>query len=217
MSPPRKAGAAGRRTALTGEDFEALLTHLAPDREQAGERYEDIRRRLVRLFEWRQCEAPEDLADEAISRVARRLAEGTEIRSTSPFAYFCGVAHHVSQEMLRERERERRAFTDAGRAAAASQPEPPEPATERRLACLHACLGRLSAGERRLILQYHQGDDRVEGRRRLAHELGIALNALRIRAHRVRRKLAGCCLRCLAAPEPERRPERQPERPDTER
>ncbi|HEY8020524.1 MAG TPA: hypothetical protein VIH93_05465 [Thermoanaerobaculia bacterium] len=178
---------------LSPEHFDALLLALALDREQAGARYEEIRRRLVRLFEWRHCEAPEDLADEAINRVARRLAQGMEIRATNPFAYFCGVAHHVAQEMLRERERERRAFVAAGAQAADADPE-----FELRLACLKACLERLPADQRRLILQYHQGSDRVRGRQRLAHELGIAPNALRIRAHRLRRKLEECCARRLA-------------------
>jgi RNA polymerase sigma factor (sigma-70 family) len=194
-----RTGAIGRRTPLTPEEFEALLAHLAPDRDEAGERYEDVRRRLVRLFEWRLCETPEDLADEAINRVARHLAKGTEIRSESPFAYFCGVAHHVAQEMLRERERERRAFAAA---SALAEPEP-EPDAERRLACLQACLGRLPAEQRRVILQYHQESarGRIDGRQRLAHELGITVNALRIHAHRLRRRLEDCCHRCLAEPE----------------
>jgi DNA-directed RNA polymerase specialized sigma24 family protein len=197
MTAPRKPGARGRRTALAAEDFEALLAHLAPDREQAGERYEDIRRRLVRLFEWRLCASPEDLADEAIDRVARRLAQGTEIRSDSPFAYFCGVAHHVAQEMLRDRDRERRAAATASELATSGGE--PDPYPEQRLACLHSCLERLPADQRRLILQYHQGNDRIRGRQLLAHELGIAVNALRIRAHRVRRQLEDCCASCLAA------------------
>lgn len=196
--PPKKTGAIGRRAGLTAEEFEALLAHLAPDREQAGERYEDIRRRLVRLFEWRHCAAPEELADEAINRVARRLAQGIEIHAESPFGYFCGVAHHVGQEMLRERGRERSTFRTASTLAALAAE--PEPGAERRLACLHACLARLPGDQRRLILQYHQGGERarIDGRQRLARELGIGANALRIRAHRIRRRLEDCCARCLA-------------------
>ncbi len=196
MTPRRRPGAPGRR-ALSAGELEALLTHLSLDREQAGERYEEIRRRLVRLFEWRYHEDPEGLADEAIDRVARRLAAGMEIRAASPFAYFCGVAHHVAQEMLRERERERRAAAAATNLAA--RDDEPEDDGERRLARLHGCLERLPADQRRLILQYHQGSDRIRGRQRLAHELGIAVNALRIRAHRIRRRLEDCCASCLAA------------------
>ncbi len=214
MTRSPRTGAIGRRAPLAPEEFEALLAHLAPDRNEAGERYEDIRRRLVRLFEWRLCEAPEDLADEAINRVARRLAQGTAIVAESPFSYFCGVAHHVAQEMLRERERERRTFAAASALTEPSFEPAPEENVERRLACLQSCLADLPAEERRLILQYHQegAGGRIEGRQRLAHELGITPNALRIQAHRLRRKLLACCERCLAAapeapeaPEPERR------------
>jgi len=187
-----------RRPPLEPAEFEALLAHLAPDRDEAGERYEGIRRRLVRLFEWRLCEAAEDLADEAINRVARRLAQETAIVAENPFAYFCGVAHHVAQEMLRERVRER---TAAAAASALAEPvSEPEPTAERRLACLQACLARLPPDDRRLILQYHQESarGRIEGRQHLAHELGKTTNALRIQAHRLRHRLAACCERCLA-------------------
>jgi DNA-directed RNA polymerase specialized sigma24 family protein len=172
---------------LTCEQFETLLAHLATDREQAGSRYEDIHRRLVRLFTW--CEAPEDIADEAINRVARRLAHDTELRVGNSFAYFSGVARHVAQEMLRERKRERRAAVEAA-SMTAGRPEP-EFKTDGCHAGLCACLARLSGDQRRLILEYHSDGhvSRVGHRERMARELGISLNALRIRACRIRRQL----------------------------
>src|SRR5262249_24957403 len=151
--------------AVTREDFEALLARLADDREEAGRRYEDLRRRLVKVFALRRCEAPEEVADEAIDRVAHQLAQGKPIRQD--FAYFRGVAHHVAQEMLREREREERTFVAARRLS----PVEPEPDFERRLACHNACLARLPAAHRLLILRYYQGSDRIRSRQRLAHEL----------------------------------------------
>jgi len=188
---------------VTPEEFEALLAHLAPDREQAGARYQELRRRLVRLFGWRLYEAPEDLADEAIDRVARRIVEGKVIRFG--FAYLCGVARNVAQEKLRERQREQ--YLAAILAALAAPDPEPEPASEagRRRACFYACLAGLPADQRRLILQYHQESARIASRQRLAHELGIGLNALRIRAHRVRRKLEDCCFRCLETKDEEGR------------
>jgi hypothetical protein len=105
MNRCRKTGASGREA---GEgpirnELEALLAFLGPDRKLAGERYTLIRRRLVRLFEWRSLAFAEDLADEAIIRVARRIAEGVELRSADTFAYVCGVAHLVSNEVLLHR------------------------------------------------------------------------------------------------------------------
>lgn len=184
-----------RHHGLTPEAFETLLARLDPDREQAGQRYEEIRSRLVRLFEWRGCENPEKLADDTFDRVARRLNEGVAIQSADPFSYFCGVAHLVYKEVLRQRDRERRARESEPPAVAAW---PPDPEADRRLDCLRTCLQRLPEEQRRLILRYHGGDDRIQARQDLARELGIELNALRIRAHRVRRELEACVRLCLS-------------------
>lgn len=173
---------------MTREELEALLKHLDPDREQAGERYEEIRRRLVRLFEWRGCASPEDLADETINRVARRMAEGVELRSADPYGYFCGVAHLVYKEVLRRSARERTALESGD-----WLPEPAEePAEDERLDALRQCLGQLSPEQRRLVLLYHQGENNIRGRKSLSEDLGIPMNALRIRVHRLRRKLEDC-------------------------
>lgn len=92
---------------LSRESLERLLDLLDADREAAARHFQQIRRRLIRLFEWRGARFPDDLADETISRVARRLDDGVEIRSDDPFRYFCGVAHMVFKEVLRERKRDR--------------------------------------------------------------------------------------------------------------
>src|SRR6185295_4829965 len=140
-----KAGGTARATrpqGLTRESFEALLAQLDPDRERAGERYEAIRRKLVRLFEWRGCENPEDLADETFNRVARRMAEGVELRSSDPYGYFCGVAHLVYKEVLRRTSREHRALESGALSSPADFPEALE-ASDRHLDVLRRCLERL--------------------------------------------------------------------------
>ena len=197
MSGGRRPGASVRsgRSSLSREAFESLLAQLGPDRERAGEHYESIRRRLVRLFEWRGCEFPEELADETFNRVARRLAEGLTIQSQDPYSFFCGVAHLLHKEVLRERARERQAIESGDWAPYAISDEgEPE---DRRLGCIHLCLGQLPADQRQLILDYHEGEDRIRTRQRLSESLGLPMNALRIRVHRVRRQLGDCLGRCL--------------------
>jgi RNA polymerase sigma factor (sigma-70 family) len=177
-----------RSQGLTREGLEALLAHLDPNRERAGERYEEIRRRLVRLFEWRGCASPEDLADETFNRVARRMAEGVELRSSDPYGYFCGVAHLVYKEVLRRSARERTAFEGND-----WPPEAPEETGEdERLDALRQCLGHLTPEQHNLVLLYHRGEDNIRSRKELSAELGIPMNALRIRVHRLRRKLEEC-------------------------
>lgn len=184
---------------LTPESFEALLRQLAPDRERAGEIYESIRRKLVRLFEWRGCAAPEDLADVTFNRVARRLDEGVELRSNDPYGYFCGVAHLVYKEVLRKEAREHRAFASGDWPSPAADEDEPSDA---RLECLRQCLAELPPDQRDLVLRYHQGkndqgESNIRNRQQLAREAGVQLNALRIRVHRVRRKLESCVQACL--------------------
>ena len=181
---------------LTTESFDALLAQLAPDRERAGELYETIRHKLVRLFEWRGCASPEDLADETINRVARRLAEGIELRSSDPYGYFCGVAHLVYKEVLRRAAREHRALESGDWPAPVSLADD-EPSDE-RLDCLRRCLQQLPVDQRDLVLRYHQGENNIRNRQALADQMGIPMNALRIRVHRVRRKLESCVHGCLS-------------------
>lgn len=174
---------------MTPEGFEALLSFLGPDRDTAGEKYVEIRRKLVRLFEWRGCDGPEDLADETINRVARRLAEGVELRSENPYGYFCGVAHLVFKEVLRRAARERAAL-ESGDWQALPAPDAEE--SDPRLGCVRHCLEELPEDQRRIVLLYHQGENNIRTRKELSEELGIPMNALRIRVHRIRRRLEEC-------------------------
>lgn len=177
---------------LTAEGFEALLAWLDPDRDRAGERYQRIRERLIALFVWRGCAAAEDLADETLNRVARRLYEGVEVRTQVGESYVYGVAQRVFQEALRraqpvdaeERELDRMLVSEVG-----------EPGPRRR--CFERCLAALPAADRRLLLRYHGLHHGGQGRKILGDELGITLNTLRIRIHRIRRKLQESLEECL--------------------
>jgi DNA-directed RNA polymerase specialized sigma24 family protein len=58
---------------------------------------------------------------------------------------------------------------------------------------------KLTPQNRDFVIQYYQEEKRakIDNRRELAERLGIALNAVRIRAHRIRATLHECVRQCL--------------------
>lgn len=175
--------------------FDKLLAHLDADRERAGEEYETIRRKLVRFFEWRGSAFPEDHADQVINRVARKFDEGEEIRDLKN--YFYGVARLLFLETLKEQDKKAAALENLPQARTDSE-EVDE--SEPRLECLEQCLGGLSAENRELIIQYYRKEkgEKIESRRAMAQRMGIQLNALRIRAHRIKTKIEECINDCMS-------------------
>jgi DNA-directed RNA polymerase specialized sigma24 family protein len=179
---------------LRSEQFEALLQRLGPDRDFAGTRYEQLRRRLVTVFEYRRCSHPEELADQTLDRAARRLQEiGSDFVGSDPTRFVFGVAWNVARESFRH-------------PSALPLPEKWEGVDpggrgddeDRERACLDRCLERLSAPERDLVLGYHQGEKSARIRRRseLARELELSPNALRLRIHRITSSLRECIVDC---------------------
>jgi DNA-directed RNA polymerase specialized sigma24 family protein len=174
---------------ITQDAFDHFLTWLDPDREQAGKKYEDIRRRLIKIFACRGCSASEDLADETINRVIRKSQELADSYIGDPALYFCGVARNVHLEYVKKNP----VFPPV------PAPDPPEQ-KELEYGCLEQCMNGLTAENRELILEYYKDERqaKIVHRRELAERLGVALNALRIRAHRIRTDLQKCVEGCLA-------------------
>jgi len=184
------------RIGLTGNAFDRLLDRLDPDRERAANRYEELRRVLVRFFEWRGMPFPEEHTDETFDRVARKLAEGVAIENIGGYCY--GVARLVSLETLNGPEA-KRVRREAPREIVATDGASEAAEKENRLACLDNCLGELPPESRDLIVGYYREDQlgRVEGRRRLAERLGLRGEALANRAQRLRDKLERCMTACV--------------------
>src|SRR5262249_53512016 len=69
---------------------------------------------------------------------------------------------------------------------------------ERWHECLTRCMQSLDSDHRELIVGYYTGEQRVKinNRRAMAARLGITMNALSIRACRIRDKLEGCVRKC---------------------
>ena len=192
-----------REWELTPEAFDRLLHWLDPDRQQAGEKYERIRSKLIMFFEWKGVRDPQTPADETFNRVARKLLEGEMIRTPDPYKYCCGVAHRVAYETWRRAKEDP---LDENRAWVSAAPTPEADAEDReaaRAACLNECLGRLSSDSQALILEYYQteGGRHMAQRQALAERRRLHANALRVRAFRLRARLEDCVAECLRAGE----------------
>lgn len=177
------------------------------DANRAGEKYLQIRCGMVKYFECRGCVPACELADETINRVARKLAEGAEIRDESLSSYFYGVARNLFHEHLRSPDRNQPPVDllpphqhPTDNPVELSERREAYVELETQLACLDACAEELPPETRKMILAYYEGKQRgrIENRRRLAEGLGVPMNSLRIRVHRIREKLEGCLLNCLA-------------------
>jgi len=186
--------AAREKWTLTREAFDGFLAALGPDRDHAADRYLEIRRNLVRLFEWRGCPTPDDYADETINRCARKIGEGEQIRDVA--TYCIGVARMLLREMSRDRALGERSLDEGPEPQ--SPPHEPED-VEDRTECLRRCLGQLSTENRDLILAYYQGDkgDKIKNRKGLTQLFGLRSSTLRMRALRLRDTLQQCSENCL--------------------
>lgn len=184
---------------LTEEAFERLLVSLDPNRDQAGRIYENVRRKLIEFFEARGSHSPEDQTDETINRVARKIEEGEDVRE--PARYFYGVARLVWMELLRLRDKEPVALELVPPVVARDHEEQENMVQERehRLDCFEVCLGQLPPVNRILIIEYYKEEKalKIEQRKRQAELLSISLNALRLRASRIRADLELCIKSCL--------------------
>jgi hypothetical protein len=172
------------------EDFNRLLGWLDSDRERAGEKYEQIRRSLIKMSACRGCHAPEELADETINRVTSKVAQIVGDYHGDPAHYFYGVAKIVHLEYVRTRP-----------VPLPPQPVYPEqePDSENPLYdCFETCVAALDPASRTLLLDYYREEKqaKIEHRKQMAARLGISGVALRLRAYRLRADLLDCVAGC---------------------
>ena len=183
MPPPRKTHV------LDQAQFDQLLAWLDEDREASGRRYEQIRWRLITIFAARGCATPEELADETIDRVARRVAEIVNDYVGDKARYFFGVANNVHHEYLK------RPTLEESQIPAFEEDRDKDRAHD----CLEQCLSRLAPADRAMVLRYYSQEKRVkvELHNAMAEEMGITINTLRLRVLRLKQKLQPCIEHCL--------------------
>jgi RNA polymerase sigma factor (sigma-70 family) len=173
---------------LESADFDRLLTWLDPDPDRAGQLYESIRWRLIAILASRGCHIPEELADDVIDRVARRVKEIAATYAGDKSIYFLGVMNNVHHEYLRRPPMPRLVAT----------PDTNQP-NEQTYLCLDRCLDKLAPHARQIIEQYYAAErrEKITLRKRIAARLGISSSNLRLRALRIRAKLQTCIEQCL--------------------
>jgi DNA-directed RNA polymerase specialized sigma24 family protein len=187
--------------------FRQFLKWLDEGVESNGQKYLEMRRRLVHYFDRKNCLSPDDLADETLSRVTRRLGEEGGIVDTPPARYCYIVAKFVFLEHQRRPGRRLVSLDSpselgkvASRLGAPFEPDSGAEAKGKLLNCLEQCLQELKPDDRKLIFGYYRGEQgvKIENRRELAARLGLTMNALSIRACRIREKLEACVRTCSA-------------------
>jgi len=191
---------------LTRESFRDLLSWLDPNQDRAGEKYEAIRRRLITFFLCHGSQAPDEHADETIDRVARKIAAGEQVQAPDPYSYVHGVARLVMKEVWRNTKRQESAVEEVSEdrhpvvdPSADGDAQQRRRLEELRFECMQHCLGSLPRESRQLLVAYHQGArrQRIDNRNSLARQLGISINTLRIRVHRLRQELETSAEKCL--------------------
>lgn len=173
-------------------NFEKLLRWLDEDREQAGYIYETIRVRLIKIFYSRGCQQAEEMTDETIDRVVRKIDWLTENYQGEPALFFYGVAKKV---LLEYSKKSREIQLPPNLTNSHSDPNELELLDR----CLGKCLKKLPADERSFIISYYNKNkqEKIDQRKQMTADMNISPETLRVRAYRIRVKLQKCLFNCL--------------------
>jgi DNA-directed RNA polymerase specialized sigma24 family protein len=182
---------------ITEAELVRLLARLAPDRERAALEYERLRRTLVKFFDWRGVSPADEYADQALDRLARKLAE-TPVEDV--WSYARGIARLL---LLEHRRRPAPVSLEEAGDPLARPLTTSLPGEEQLFDCFERCLAQLPADSQLLVVRYYQGERRakIANRRQLAAALSLSENALRSKVQRLRDRLEECVQACVARSE----------------
>lgn len=185
-----------RDSAIPPEPLEEILAWLNPDREVAATMYVQLHHDLAKIFTYRGFADPEALADEVFDRVAAKVLSVRPTYKGDPRHYFRAVANNVVRENLKK-VKTQRSLEDVD--LPEQKTTGAEETTEEREECLHSCLQKLTAKDRKLIVSYYAKEKqaKIDYRNELAQQLGVSVETLRVKAYRLRASLHGCIERCL--------------------
>lgn len=177
---------------INPEAFEKMLLWLNENREIAGRKYEAIRLRLIKIFDYRQCLHSEELTDKTIDRVVQKIDEIVPTYVGDPAFYFLKVANNI---YLENRRKPVSVELPDDIAVRTQDEEGFRPHYE----CLKKCLKTLSDEKRKFIVGYYEEEKqaKINLHKTLAQTLGIDLKRVHSRAFRIRANLQKCVLECV--------------------
>lgn len=181
------------------ENFNDLLNWLSANREAAGEKYEEIRNGLIRFFYFKGCADAEDLADEAINRVAAKLPVLDLSGNIKPINLFYGFAIKIYLEYVSRTKKQEVEF-NADLHSSVKTEKPAATTADKNHECLEECLAKLPDEDSDLIVEYYslEKKEKTEHRRKLAENLQMSIGGIHIKVHRLRKILRKCIEKCTA-------------------
>jgi DNA-directed RNA polymerase specialized sigma24 family protein len=187
-----------KNSTLDQNEFDELLNWLSPNREEAGEKYESIRAGLIRFFSFKGCGNAEDLTDETINRVARKLSKLDLTTGFQPISFFYGFASKIYLEYRKKVQQSQVEFKPNIHSDLKKTGQT-EKIIEDRHQCLDKCLEQVSPQDKNLAIQYFSKEKsaKFEHRRNLAAEMGLSINTMQVRIYRLKSVLRDCVENCL--------------------
>lgn len=180
------------KTEINKSEFDLLLSWLNTTGVDAAQKYESIRSRLIQIFQTRGCFVAEELADETIDRVAKKVSSLIGSYEGDPALYFYAVSKNLFLEYLR---RPKYAELPSGLRVPEADDQDDDPYHD----CLEKCMTTMEPGQCELITKYYAGEKRakIDHRKDLQESFGITAEALRLRALRIRMILQKCVIGCV--------------------
>ncbi len=174
---------------LTAESYTLLLKACSSEEKEAALAYAKLRDSLTRFFQIKGDAAADEAADETLDRVAAKLGENILISDLTKYSF--GVARLVFLEHLRKTNKEKKAFENY-RAENAHQNFDEETDD---FSPFRECFESLPNEDKSILRAYFDDLPQtklIENRQKLTVNLGIAMNNLRLKIFRLRRRLEDC-------------------------
>jgi RNA polymerase sigma factor (sigma-70 family) len=174
------------------QEFQKFLKWLDLDHETAIEKYFSIRNKLVKIFVVRGSIIADELADETIDRVMKKIDTIVSDYQGDPSLYFYGVAKKVFLETQRQPKSE--TLPDS---FIADQKTPEN--QEENVECVEKCLKKLPENQQQIIVGYYSFEkgEKSKTRKKMAEKFGFSAESLRVRAMRIRETLQKCVFSCI--------------------